>query len=178
MAEDQDQNAQAQADANQSFARSGTITTENGSDFQVRNPLFFNAKQLRAYTELHHRMNQCDKWPDRNIPEQRRIIEQKDGTKIETYTGAFVQVGDYIEPYQETNAEGITKLVEPPYEIQVAQIVLGDKYQEFEDAGGSPSELVQLLKDLRNGVAKRADADDKSVGSTGVLAAVPAPDSV
>ncbi|MCV7255345.1 hypothetical protein H7J86_24585 [Mycobacterium hackensackense] len=178
MAEDQDKNAQDQADANNSFARSATITTEENVTFTVRNPLFFNAKQLTAYHKLHHRMNQCDRWPDTEQPERRVFTQQPDGTKIESYTGAHVVRGDYIEPYQETGEDGITHLVDPPYEIQVCQIVLGDKYQEFEDAGGSPGELVQLLKDLRSGLVKRADADDKSVGSASVLAAVPTPDSV
>lgn len=173
---DLDREAQDQADANGSFARSAPITTENGSTFQVRNPLFFNAKQLREYTALHHRVNCCDRWPDRHVPEQRMISHEKDGLKVETFVGAHTVRGDYIEPYQTTDSDGKVVVLDPPYEIQLSMIVLGDNYQAFEDAGGSPRELVDLLRDLQTVVAKRADADDKSVGSAGVLAAVPEAD--
>ena len=165
-----DKQAQDQADSNESFARSAPITTEDGSVFQVRNPLFFNATQLKAYTALHYRINHCDRWPDRHIPEQRMVSQEKDGTKVETSVGAHVQRGDYIEPYQETSEDGTVTLVDPPYEIQMSMIVLGDDYQKFEDAGGSPRELVDLLKQLREGIANRADADPKSLGRTPVLA--------
>lgn len=97
---------------------------------------------------------------------------QPDGTEVETFIGARIVKGDYIEPYQE---DGV--LVDPPYEVQVAQIVLGDKYDEFEDAEGSPREVVELLAELRRGVTKRVDADPKSDGGSGVLAVVPTPDS-
>ena len=61
--------------------------------------------------------------------------------------------------------------------MQVAQIVLGDKYDEFEAAGGSPRELVEMLAELRRGVTKRVDADPKSDGGGRVLASIPTPDS-
>lgn len=166
-----DKQAQDQADANESFARSLPITTEDGSVFQVRNPLFFNAKQLKANTALHYRINHADRWPDRHVPEQRMVSQEKDGTKVETFVGAHVQRGDFIEPYQETDEHGDVKMIDPPYEIQMSMIVLGDEYQRFEDSGGSPRELCELLKDLRDGVANRVDADPKSLGSTGVLEA-------
>jgi hypothetical protein len=164
--------AQEQANEYNGFARTGEITGENGEKFTVKNPMFFNAKQHVAYEKLHHRMNKCDRWPDSEKPEQRMSTHQPDGTKVETFVGAYTQRGDYIEPYQE---DGV--LVDPPYAIQVAQIVLGDEYHKFEDAGGSPWELVEKLAELRRGVQKRVDADPKSDARDGVLAAVPAPDS-
>ena len=172
-----DEQAQDQADANESFARSMPITTEDGPVFQVRNPLFFNAKQLKAYSALHYRINHADRWPDRNVPEQRMVSQEKDGTKVETFVGAHVQRGDFIEPYQETDEHGTVTMIDPPYEIQMSMIVLGDEYEQFEESGGSPRELVELLKQLREGVANRVDADPKSVGSPGVLEAGPETDS-
>lgn len=166
------QQAQEQADEHVSFLRSKDITTETGAVFKVRNPMFFKASQLSEYNKLHHRMNHCDRWPDEQAPEQRMKSVQPDGTEVETFIGARIVKGDYIEPYQE---DGV--LVDPPYEVQVAQIVLGDKYDEFEDAGGSPREVVELLAELRRGVTKRVDADPKSDGGSGVLAVVPTPDS-
>ncbi|AEN79876.1 tail assembly chaperone [Mycobacterium phage PhancyPhin] len=149
--------AQEQADTYDSFARSGEITALNGDVFTVRNPLFFNVDQLTAYNRLHHRMNQCDRWPDVEKPEQRMKSRQPDGTEVETFVGAHTVRGDYIEPYQEN---GI--LVEPPYEVQVCKIVMGDEeYEKFAAAGGSPREVVELVKELRSGVVKRADADSK-----------------
>lgn len=169
----EDQKAQDQADEYNGFARSKKVKAENGEEFTVRNPMFFKAPQTVAYNQLHHRINKCDKWPDAQAPEQRMRSVQPDGTEVETFIGARVIPGEYIEPYQE---DGV--LVEPPYEIQVARIALGDEqYEKFEEAGGSPREVVEVLAELRRGVQKRADADDKSVGSVSVLAAVPSPDS-
>lgn len=169
----EDQNAQDQADEQQSFARSAKITTESGVEFTVRNPLFFNASQSAAYNKLHHRMNHCDRWPDTEQPEQRMKSVQPDGTEVETYIGARTIRGDFIEPYQE---DGV--LVDPPYEVQAARIAMGDgEYDKFEAADGSPYQVTLLLRDLRQGVQKRADADPKSVGGDGVLAAVPTSDS-
>lgn len=169
----EDQHAQDQADEYNGFARSGTIKAGNGEEFTVRNPVFFNASQTVAYNKLHHRMNKCDRWPDTEQPEQRMKSVQPDGTEVETYTGARTIRGDFIEPYQEDG-----ELVDPPYEVQAARIAMGDaEYDRFEAADGSPYQVVLLLRDLRAGVQKRADADDKSVGSDRVLAAVPTPDS-
>ncbi|MDV7228747.1 hypothetical protein R4531_22815, partial [Mycolicibacterium fortuitum] len=167
-----DDHAEAQANEHQSFARSATITTDDGQKFTVRNPLYLSASQLVAYNELHHRINKCDRWPDVDQPEQKMKTVQPDGTEVETYIGARTIRGDYIEPYQENGV-----MVNPPYEIQAAMIVMGDKYDAFEAAGGSPREVVELLAELRRGVQKRVDADPKSDGRGGVLAAVPAPDS-
>jgi len=166
------QEAQEQADEHVSFLRSKQIDTEDGVKFTVRNPMFFSASQLSAYNKLHHRMNHCDKWPDKQRPEQQMKSVQPDGTVVETHIGAHTVEGDWIEPYQENGV-----LVDPPYEVQVAQIVLGDKYEAFDAAGGSPRELVEMLAELRRGVTKRVDADPKSPAGGGVLAAVPAPDS-
>lgn len=167
-----DEHAEAQAAEHRSFARSATITTEDGQTFTVRNPMYLSASQLVAYNELHHRINKCDRWPTTEQPEQTMKSRQEDGTETEMHTGARTIIGEYIEPYQENGV-----MVNPPYEIQAAKIVLGDQYDKFDAAGGSPREVMELLADLQRGVQKRADADPKSVGSDSVLAAVPAPDS-
>lgn len=164
--------AEAQANEHRSFARSATITTEDGQEFTVRNPMYLTAAQLTAYNALHHRINKCDRWPSIEQPEQTMKSRQPDGTETEMHTGARTVIGDYIEPYQENGV-----MVSPPYEIQAAMIVLGGQYEKFEAAGGSPREVVELLAELRRGVQKRADVDPKSVGSDSVLASVPTPGS-
>lgn len=164
--------AQEQADEYGSFTRSATITTRTGEKFTVGNPNLFDDDQLLAYQKLHHRMNKCDRWPDTEVPEQRVLSENPDGTKVETYSGAYTRRGEFIEPYQEKG-----KLVEPVYEVQVAQIVLGDKYAAFKAAKGSSRELVTKLAEMRQGTDKRADDDSKSVGSDSVLEVAPTPNS-
>lgn len=170
----EDQQAQDQAEQHGSFARSAKVRADDGTEFTVRNPLYFHEDQLTAYHELHHRMNKCDRWPDIEKPEQRMETSQPDGTVVKTFIGAHVQRGDYIEPYQE---DGM--LVTPPYEVQVSKIALGEEeYGKFKAAGGSPREVVDLLAELRRGIANRVESDSKSDGGGRVLAAVPAPDSV
>lgn len=156
------QAAQDQADEYGGFARAGKITARgSGEVFDVRNPLFFDDDMLTAYQALHHRMNQCDRWPDTEVPEQHVETAQPDGTVVKSHMGAHTRRGDYIEPYQEN---GI--LVDPPYEVQVAKIILGDKYDAFKAGGGSSRELAMVLQKLRERGEEREAADPKSVGST------------
>lgn len=171
--QDKTQAAQDQADEYDGFARPGKVTArDTGEVFTVRNPLLFSDDQLLAYQKLHHRMNKCDRWPDTEVPEQRMKSIDPNGTQVDTLIGAHTRRGDYIEPYEEGGV-----LVEPLYEVQVAQIVLGDDYERFRAGGGSSRELVHVLSELRANTDKRVSGDPKSVGGGGVVDAVPAPDS-
>ncbi|GJJ22281.1 hypothetical protein [Mycolicibacterium mageritense] len=171
--------AQEQADTYDGFARSATITArKSGEVFTIGNPLFFDDDQLAAYQALHHRMNQCDRWPDTEIPEQSIESTDPNGATVKTHNGAHVRRGDYIEPYQETDKDGVTRLVDPPYEVQVAKIVLGEEdYARFKAGGGSSRELTMKLQKLRERVEEREAADPKSVGGAADSAAVAASDS-
>lgn len=172
------QAAQEQADEYDGFARSGKITArKSGEVFTVPNPQFFDDDMLTAYQALHHRMNQCDRWPDTEVPEQHVETSQPDGTVVKSHIGAYTRRGEYIEPYQETGADGVSKLVDPPYEVQVAQIVLGDRYEAFKAGGGSSRELTMELAKLRDRGEEREAADPKSSGSAADSAAVAAGDS-
>lgn len=167
------QAAQEQADNYGGFARSGKVTArDTGEVFTFRNPMCFSDDQLLAYQKLHHRMNQCDRWSDTEVPEQRMKSVEPGGQEVETLIGAHVRRGDYIEPYQE---DGV--MVEPLYEVQVAQIMLGDRYEKFRAGGGSSRELVEVLAELRREKDKRVSVDPKSDGDGGAVAAVPAADS-
>ena len=166
--------AQEQADTYDGFARSGKIVAPgSGEEFTFRNPVFFGDDQLAAYQALNHLMNQCDRWPDTEIPEQSVESTDLSGATVKTHRGAYVSRGDYIEPYQKDG-----ELIDPPYEVQVAKIVLGeDDYARFKAGGGSSRELTMVIKKLRERVEEREAADSKSAGGAADSAAVAASDS-
>lgn len=171
--------AQEQANEYDGFARSGTIVArKSGETFTIPNPMFFDDDQLAAYQALHHLMNQCDRWPDTEIPEQSIESVDPNGAKVKTHNGAHVRRGDYIEPYQQTDKDGVTRLIDPPYEVQVAKIVLGEEdYARFKAGGGSSRELTMVLAKLRERVEEREAADSKSAGGSAGSAVVAAADS-
>jgi len=149
------------------FARSAKIVARrSGEEFEVRSPLLFDDDQLIAYQRLHHLINQCDRWPDTQVPEQRIVSKRENGEEVETYIGAHTRRGEFIEPYQKDG-----ELIDPPYEIQVAQIVLGDDYERFRAGGGSSRELVQLLAEMRIAAENRVAGDSKSADGDDLLEA-------
>jgi hypothetical protein len=111
-------------------------------------------------SRLHHRLNQCDRYPDVEQPKQRFVHKNPDGTEVETESGAHTVRGDFIQPYQ-TDGE----LFEPPYSIQLAVIFWGeDGYTRFKDGGGRSAEIPEKLQELNRETQKRMAADSKSVG--------------
>lgn len=158
--------AREQADEYDSFTASATVVARRtGEKFTVTNPNLFDYDQLLAYQKLHHLINKCDRWPDVEVPEQRIVSKNRDGTEVESFRGSYVQRGDWIEPYQ-LNGE----MIEPTYEVQVCQIVFGEKEaQRFFDGGGSPLEVVRALSELRRRTEDRAAADPKSDAGADVL---------
>jgi hypothetical protein len=129
--------------------------------------LLLDDDQLIAYEALHHELNQCDRYPDTEMPAQRFVHKNPDGTVVETETGAHTQRGDFIQPYQKDGA-----LIVPPYSIQLATIFWGEEgYAEFKAGGGRSAEIPDKLRDLNRAMQERQAADSKSAGSNGDMAA-------
>lgn len=159
--------AQEQADEAGGLARSAKVVAhKTGEEFTVPTVLLLDDDQLIAYEQLHHGLNQCDRYPDTEQPRQRFVHKNPDGTEVETEIGAHVQRGDFIQPYQKDG-----ELIVPPYSIQLAIIFWGEKgYQRFKNGGGRSAEIPEVLRELNAAMARRMASDSKSAGSSGDLA--------
>lgn len=166
------QEARDQADEHNSFVRSGRVKAhKTGEWFTIPSLLLLDDDQQAEYNKMIHRLNQCDHHPEVHIPEQQvpeRVIKvtEPDGTVNETTVAAHTipartVPGDFIEPYQKDGA-----LIEPPYNVQIAQILLGDDYERFKKGGGRSSDVRLELLRMKRESEERANADSKSVDSS------------
>jgi hypothetical protein len=173
--------ARDQADEYEGFARSGRVKAhKTGKWYTVTNLLMLDDDQQDRYDALIHELNQCDKYPDVEIPEQvvpeRHIkVTDPDGSVSETTVAehrvpARVQRGDFIEPYQK---DGVR--ITPPYNVAIAQIVLDD-YEGFKAGGGRSSEVRMELLRMKKETEERQRNDSKSGDGVSPVEGVPAGD--
>ncbi|UCR74389.1 tail assembly chaperone [Mycobacterium phage Ritam007] len=135
---------------------------------------------LAALEALNFELESYDREPDIFIPEQK--IKDKDGNEIvlpaETKPGPLK-----TNPYRKTDKDGNTTIMNPPYEVQVAKIALGEEDYAKLRAGtingrkGSAADVWRAWNEQSLEVKKRVDADPKSDGSSLDLEAVSSPDS-
>lgn len=159
--------AQEQADEFGGFARSAKVVArKTGEEFTVPSVILLDDDQLVAYEELHHKLNQCDRYHDTEQPLQRFVTKNPDGTEVETEIGAHTIRGDFIQPYQKDG-----ELVKPPYSIQLAIIFWGQEgYDRFKAGGGRSAEIPEKLRELNAAMQERLASDSKSAGSDSDLA--------
>ena len=153
--------AREQADEADSFIRSGKVTAhKTGKEYTFPSLDLLDDDQSVAYNKLMHTLNQCDRWPDTEVPARTVKQTDADGTVTETTVEAHTLRGDIMSPYQKDG-----ELIEPPYNIAMAQILLGDDYDEFKTGGGKSAEVVEELFRIRADRVKRQTDDPKSSGS-------------
>lgn len=159
--------AQEQADEVGGLGRSAKVVAhKSGETFTVPSVLLLDDDQLVAYEELHHKLNQCDRYPDAKQPAQRFVHKNPDGTEVETEIGEHTQRGGFIQPYQKDG-----ELITPPYSIQLAVIFWGDDgYQRFKAGGGRSAEIPEKLGEINGATVKRMADDSKSAASGSGLA--------
>lgn len=152
------QDAREQADEYGSFIRSGKVKAhKSGEVFTFPSLRLLDDDQQVEYNKLQHTLNQCDRWPDTEVPERTIKQTDADGTVTETTVKAHTVRGDFMTPYQKDG-----KLIEPPYNIAIAQLLLGDRYEEFKQSGGRSAELVEELMRMQSESLKRQSSDPKS----------------
>ena len=165
--------AREQADEHGGFLVSGKVKArKSGREYTIPNLLLLDDDQQAQYDALIHKLNQCDRYPDTDLPEQVvpqrtvKVTDPETGEVTETVVAEHVVPartvrGDFIEPYQKDG-----ELITPPYNVQIAKILLGDDYEEFKAGGGRSSDVrVELLR-MRRETEERARNDSKSVDSS------------
>ncbi|OMC44715.1 hypothetical protein A5742_27465 [Mycolicibacterium fortuitum] len=135
---------------------------------------------LAELEALNFELESYDREPDRVIPAQ--TIKDKAGNELEL-PAETIRGPLKTNPYRKTNADGSVTVMNPPYEVRVAQIALGAEDYATLRAGkvngrrGSAADVWRAWNDQGLEVAERQKADPKSDGSSVVVAPVSASDS-
>ena len=141
----------------------------------------FDDEGLAALDQLHFDLESYDRMPDVVIPAQ--SVKDKAGNELqlpaETVQGALK-----TNPYRKTDpVTGRVEVLNPPYEVQVARIALGEEDYGRLRAGrvngrkGSAADVWRLWNTQANAVAERRASDSKSDGGVVDLASVSGADS-
>ncbi|MEE3066566.1 MAG: hypothetical protein VYA67_21935 [Actinomycetota bacterium] len=134
---------------------------------------------LMELDRLHLDLESYDRHDDYVIPEQ--TIKNAAGNEIKLPEER--RQGALKEPYRKTDpTTNEAVLMDPPYQVRVAQIALGEDYAKLR-AGlvngkrGSAADVWRIWNEASREIAERERNDSKSSGGAGVLEGVPASDS-
>lgn len=134
---------------------------------------------LAAYEKLEFELESYDRHPEVVVPEE--TVYDPETKQVKMVLPATTRPGQLKVPYRKTNPEtGEVELLDPPFNVQVAQIALGDDYGVLR-AGkiggkrGSAAAVNRIWNEQGTRIAERQAADSKSVASTVDGASVPAP---
>lgn len=157
--------AREQADENGGFLVSGKVKAhKTGKVYTIPNLHLLDDDQQAAYDQFIHELQNCDRHPDIQVPQRTiRTTDPETGEVTETVIEGHTLRGDIIEPYQKDG-----KLLTPPYNVRIAQILLGEEgYEEFKAGGGKSSEVRQELLRMKTETEERLRQDSKSRNSSG-----------
>lgn len=134
---------------------------------------------LQSLDQLDLDLESCERHPDIYIPEQKG----KDRTGAEITLPAETKPGALKIPYRKIGDDGKPVLLNPPYEVQVVKIAIGeDQYKKLR-AGkidghrGSAADVFRFWNNRASDLGRRRETDHKSDGGADVLEAVAAADS-
>lgn len=148
------------------FAAGVSIKLDNGKVFEIPNPSLLDDDQQERYEELQFLLEQCDREDDIVIPARTLA----DGEEVAERTIK----GDLKQPYR---IDG--NLLKPNYNARIGIVAFGEEgYKEFKASGGSGAQIALEWARMNKEFADRAEADSKSEGGDGSVAAVPAGDPV
>jgi hypothetical protein len=159
----------------------GEITLDDGTVIEV--PPHPNLRMLDddaqpKYDRLELELESYERHPDIDVPEQK--IYDKSGNLVSVLP-ADTRPGPLKIPHRKTDADGNAVLLDPPYNVQVAQIALGPDYEKLR-AGtirgrrGSAVDVWRIWNEQGQKMIDRQKSDSKSDEGAGDLADVSAPD--
>lgn len=136
---------------------------------------------LFALDQLEFELESYDRHPDIYVPEQKG----KDRNGDEITLPAEVKPGAVKIPYRKTDPEtGKTKLLNPPYEVQIVAIAIGKsayaklRAGEINGRKGSAADVLRIWNARTTELEGRRESDSKSDGGADVLEDVATPDRV
>jgi hypothetical protein len=135
------------------FLVSERIITSKGEVFEIPNQSLLDDEQQQRYDELELELESWDRHPD--------VLDDDGKIKVR---------GELKVPYRKDG-----KLVEH-YNIQLAKVIFGDRYEAFKAAGGRAADVWVTWIKMNKVVAERRAADSKSREGDSAVAALPEAD--
>jgi hypothetical protein len=178
--------AREQAEEYNSTFASTELNLDDGTVIVVPphpNLRMFDDDGLAALERLNLKLEGYDRHPDNPIPE--RKVYDKSGNLVSTLP-AEVQPGPLkTNPHRKTDPTTgeVLEVLDPPYEVQVAQFALGEEDYARLRAGevngrrGSAADVWRIWNEQGAKLVERRKTDHKSDGSAGGVAPVATPDS-
>ncbi|WPH57645.1 hypothetical protein [Mycobacterium phage WXIN] len=149
------------------FASSTSVRVDNGKVFEIPNPGLLDDDQQERYEELQFFLEQCDREPDTEVPEQSVVIDDK-----VTTIAAYTIPGEVKKPFR-INGE----LLKPPYAVRLAIALFGEEgYAEYKANGGIANLIGFEWARMNKEYQERVAADSKSEGDGAAVEGVPAGD--
>lgn len=142
--------AREQAAETLGFVASERIRTPSGELFEIPNPSLLDDDQQARYDKLQLDAEGWDRHPDR--------LDDN---------GNVVTRGALMEPARKGG-----KLVES-YNVQLAKVILGERYEAFTKAGGRGNDIAFLWWKMNKVLADRRAVDSKSDRGAEPVAAGP-----
>lgn len=146
-------NEEAKQQAADYFGFTAGVKIQAGNEvFEIPNPGLLDDEQQERWEEFQFELEACDREPDIEIPE--KILED------DTVIPAATIPGEVKRPYR---INGV--LLKPTYNVRLAQVLFGDRYEAFKEAGGSGSQVALIWAQMNAEFQKRVESDSKSAGS-------------
>lgn len=125
--------------------------------FEIPNPALLDDDQQERFDQLKFEMEQCDREPDTEVPEQTVIVDDQ----VQTIPGYTIP-GAVKQPLR-INGE----LLKPPYAVRLAIALFGeDGYAEYKAGGGVANQIGLEWARMERQYEERVNADPKSEGSS------------
>ena len=176
--------AREQAEEYDSPFAGGKITLDNGDDIEVPphpNLRMLDDEALAEYDKLELALESYDRHPDIRVPEQK--IYDKFGNHVSTIPAEpEPRPGPLKTPYRKTDEDGTEVLMDPPYNVRVAQIALGPDYEKLragliDGRRGSARDVWRIWNEQGQKAVERQNSDRFRNEGAGGVEKVSTPDS-
>lgn len=177
--------AREQANEYDSPFAGGQILLDGGDVIEVPphpNLRMLDDEALAEYDKLQFELESYDRHPDVHVPEQR--IYDKHGNLVSIIPAEDEpRPGQLKMPYRKTDPDTKeVKLLDPPYNVQVARIALGPDYEKLRGGlingrRGSAADVWRIWNEQGQKVVERQKSDTFRDEGTGGVETVSTPDS-
>lgn len=169
------EHAQEQAtDADSVFANT-RVQLNDGTYVEIPPHPNFNMlgdDEQTAYEQLLFEVKSYDREPSIYVPESR--LKDADGNETGVVFPARTLEGAVIIPHQQTDENGKTELITPPYNQRMVRAALGpEKYAKLRAGGKSAGDVIKAWSEQTIRITERQNFRPETNGSARPVAQLP-----